>query len=255
MDHRSIKVENRLLRDKPYKTYYICLANSVDVEILGSRHQVWDDSFYYNNIILCEMRLYSDGLLEMVPGFSGISKEPYVSGSSNAHSDGKGKSSVSGSDATVDAITHTEPANSSIFMNNQTIIAGFKGGFRMETYTVRTDEGHIYEYSLQNMNAIPVVDSAIDYGLLSRPLLSALAPETNKETVGSVGDEIVIPKNAADMTKWKQDPPCMSSDYTCTIYGEIMQAVGFEGQKLMVNYEVLVPNGDTKWTLRKGMTV
>jgi len=61
IDARSIKIENRSFREKPFKTMYVCLAHNVDVVAFSSTHKLWDESFYYDTIILCEIRLYSDG--------------------------------------------------------------------------------------------------------------------------------------------------------------------------------------------------
>ena len=241
---------------------YICLANNVEVDILSSKHHVWDDTFYYNSVILCEMRLYNDGLLEMTPGFSNICKEAIITNSNSNESHPRNRSQstagiVSSGDLGIDAITHSEPINKSVFMDNNTIISAFRNGFRLETYTVRTADGHIYEFSLENKNALPIVDACISHPMLTRPFESASAAAVPSSTPApeSLNNNKSKNPNGADMSIWKQDPPDASSDYTCTIYGEIISASGFSGSKLMVNYEIVYPNGtcsNSKWTLRKG---
>ena len=241
---------------------YICLANNVDVEILSSKHHVWDDSFYYNNIVLCEMKLYNDGLLEMVPGFSTVCKEAIVTNSNQTEQSTRNRSQsttgvVSGGELGIDAITHTEPINKSVFMDNNTIISAFRNGFRLETYTVRTPDGHVYEYSLENKNSLPIVDASVSHPLLTIPFTSPSSNPIKPEVAVGVagGNNSHVNKHGADLSKWKQDPPEASADYTCTIYGEIVSASGFDGSKLMVNYEIVYPNGssgNSNWTLRKG---
>ena len=274
VDRRSVKVENRVFREKPYKVMYICLASDVDVSVLGSSHHVWDESMYFKHTILCEMRLYNDGLLEMTPGFSESCKEPYSASATTATATStRGRSaSTEGvvSNATdVDSLMPTEKAPKSVFMSNQTIIAGYKTGFRLSTHTVRTEDGHMFEFSLENMNALPVVDGSIHHQLLTPAALNTTAmskqgresaPVINAPGGGkSAGKGSSKPDpHSADMSKWKQDPPGASFHYTSTLYAEIVSACGFEGEKLFVTYEILYPHatssdtGGANWKLRTG---
>lgn len=281
VDKRSIKVENRSFRDKPYKVMYICLASEVDVEALSSTHHIWDESMYYKNNVLCEMRLYSDGLLEMTPGFSEVCKEPYSAAVTKTHSSRMRSASTEGavSNATdVDSLMPTTQASKSVFMNNQTIIAGFKTGFRLATYTMRTEDGHLFEYSLENVNALPVVDGSIHHQLLTPVALNTTTlsskgqqqqqqPQPSSSALGATGQKtgsVAADPHSADMSKWKQDPPGLSYNYTSTLYAEIVSGCGFEGDKLFVTYEILYPrtsntsdgggnnSAGANWKLRTG---
>ena len=234
----------------------------------------------------------SVGLMEMTPGFSSICEEGYVGGSKQSNTNnnnanntnhsvigGIANNSHSQSLSGVPSSEHMEfvkadeeqdnlgnglPISKSIFVDNQSIIAGFKHGLRSQTYSARTKDGVLFEYSLENINETPIIESSGDFRGVSRPIETAAmgvgagtSTGTGTTTTPSGARKHTNTNTGADMSKWKQDPPCKGYDYTSTVFGEIVSGSGFDGDKVFVSYEMLVPTGtgETQWQLRKGNLV
>ena len=122
---RAKKIAERFRREHQFKTMHICLATDVNPDQLISQK---DSLASFEEHVLCTIRLYSSGLLEVNPGFSCPVEEK----------------------VTANGL----PASRSLFMHNETVKAGVTKGFQLETFRVRTKFGGEFEYSLQNMNEL-----------------------------------------------------------------------------------------------------
>lgn len=207
----------------------------------------------------------------MTPGFSSICEEGYVGSSKQTPAPDKNLTLTNISQSMPgpagepnleqmeeqDNLSNGLPVSKSLFVDNQTIFAGFKHGLRAQTYSVRTKDGVLYEYSLENINEMPLIDACNDFRSVSRPMDNGPATTTNAATSKSTISSGPSVGAGADLSKWKQDPPCKDYDYTSTLFAEIVSGTGFEGRKVFVSYEMLVPTGtgDTQWQLRKGNLV
>jgi hypothetical protein len=71
---RDLKVSQRVIRENPFKIMHICFATDVDVETLRTK-KPWDPEYYYTEHVLCTIKVYKDGLVEVSPPFSPILEE------------------------------------------------------------------------------------------------------------------------------------------------------------------------------------
>jgi hypothetical protein len=125
LDKRGKKLADRERRQRTHKSMHICLATDVDMSELKKKQFFWSNDSYTEHI-LCSLKLYDNGLLEVDPGFSGIVEETRAA---NGLATGR-----------------------TIFMGNETVSAGVSKGFQLATFRVRTKYGGEYEYAIQNMN-------------------------------------------------------------------------------------------------------
>jgi len=104
--------------------------------------------------------------------------------------------------------------------------------------------GHTYEYSLQNINDY---FSPLDVDEKRRADLAkdAIHARNSRAAEG-------IRKGESDTSIWRQDPPSKGFEKSLVYYAEIVSGSGFEGDRLFVDYEVVVPQG---WNLRTGNLV
>ena len=173
---REIKVQKRVTREKPYKSMHICIATDVDVNALQSK-----DLFGYSKKvsshmtehILCSMRLYGDGLLEVYPNFSHPTTE-----TSGGVSMGVGGA--------------VERASLSTFLDDGTVQAAVNKGFRLMTHRIQSKSGVEYEYCIQNVNDL-LSPMDIEEVFLRQKMIDMTAATANRST--------------SDTATWKQDPP------------------------------------------------
>ena len=173
---REIKVQKRVTREKPYKSMHICIATDVDVEALQSKDlfgYTKKVSSHMTEHILCSMRLYGDGLLEVYPNFSLPTTE-------NSGGVSLGVGGV------------IERASLSTFLDDGTVQAAVNKGFRLMTHRIQSKSGVEYEYCIQNINDL-LSPMDIDEVLLRQKLLDMKAATANRST--------------NDAASWKQDPP------------------------------------------------
>eukprot|EP01034_Spumella_vulgaris_P025544 gene25544-32014_t len=215
--NRQKGLSGKLFRDKPYKSMHICLATDIDKAGLTAK-PAWgltaDYSSHFKEHILCTIRLYQDGLMEVSPSLSGISEEILSADGQTQH--------------TGDA---SHGAAVSLFMTDRTAEAALKKGFLLSTFRVRSDKGDEFEYAVYNTHEV-LIPHKIEDIMKAQRAQDAIRSGQN---IGGVN--------------WKQDPPPMTKHKTITYYAEIVSGSGFEGDRLYVNYKVKVPRG---WELRVG---
>jgi len=216
---REIKVQKRLTREKPYKSMHICLATDVDVDALQTTDLFGRNgkkvSQHLTEHILCSIRLYGDGLMEVFPNFS----------SPTAEAGGGVSLGVGGA---------VERASLSAFLDDGTVQAAVGKGFRLMGHRVQSKSGVEYEYCVQNANDV----------LSPLDLDDAMARQRYYDMKAAAAN-----RSANDAANWKQDPPSKGFQKSVAMYAEIISAKDFYGRQLFVNYQVQMPQG---WDLRTG---
>jgi hypothetical protein len=202
-DYRGKKVRDRLFREKPFKSMYVCMATDVDVDVIKDGPYSPED--HYTEHVLAIIRIFSDGLIEMTPQISTIVEE------------------ING--------VPSGPGPSNLFLNDETVAAGMKKGMRLSAYRVRSKLGSEFEYTLSNSHG---VQSPLELEEMAQKqdAKDALAVRQNR------GGDLT-----ADESEWKQDPPSAAFDYSLSYFAEIVSASGFGADRVFVDYEVLVPEG------------
>ena len=164
--------------------------------------------------ILCAVKLYQDGVLEISPAFSSIVEEDATTNLMQS-SIGQAGSPIS------------------VFLDDSTIEAGMRKGFRLSSFKVRSIKGAEYEYVLHNVNDI-LVPHQLEAIEMKQSVYNAIKAAENRGS--AVGGH-----------NWKQDPS--KKDRTLGVYAEIVSGKSFEGDSLVVTYELVLPQN---WTLRAG---
>ena len=72
-DIRGKKVRERLFNEKPYRTMHVCMATDIDVDVIKDGPYAPQD--HYTEHLLCTVRIYNDGLVEMDPKLSSAIEE------------------------------------------------------------------------------------------------------------------------------------------------------------------------------------
>ena len=75
-----------------------------------------------------------------------------------------------------------------------------------------------------------------------------------RDRVQATKDALSVRQNrggdiTSDESEWKQDPPSAAYDKSLAYFAEIVNASGFDASSLLVDYEILVPEG---WNMRTG---
>lgn len=202
-DQRSKKVRDRVFREKPYKTMFVCMATDVDVGVIKDGTYNVEDN--YTEHTLAVVRVFNDGLVEMTPQMSTVVEE-------------------------INGVAHSAgPSN--LFLNDETVAVGLKKGVRLSAYRVRSKLGSEFEYTLSNTHGISSPLELEDKAK-QQDAKDALAVRQNR------GGDLT-----ADESEWKQDPPSAAYDFSLSYFAEIVSASGFGVDRLFVDYEVLVPEG------------
>ena len=194
---------------------HICLATDVDVAALKQCKSVKSLQGHFTEHILCSIKLYQDGLLEVTPGFSGVTIE-----SMGGVSDGFGSQS--------------DECSLSAFLDEETVVGAMANGFNLTTRKIRSKKGSEYKYIIQNMNDL-LIPHQIEEVVKQQKVLDARSSLLNK--------------SSTDTSSWKQDPPSKGKQKVHAIYAEIVSGQDFRGNKIFVNYQVTSPKG---WDLRTG---
>ena len=195
---------------------HVCLATDIDINALKDvKSNSQDISSHMAEHVLCSIKLYQDGFLEVTPGFSGIFSES--------------SDDLSG---TFDA--SQERSSLSLFLDDNTVRTGISDGFKLTTNRIRSKKGVEYEYSIQNINDV-LIPHQLSEIMKKQKLLDKKSSVQNKSSI--------------ENSSWKQDPPSKNYDQVIGIYAEIVSGENFHGNKLFVNYQVQVPQG---WDLRTG---
>lgn len=203
---------------------YICLAtdaldsvtraSTLEPQQLNSPEDTLLLSSSLREHILCAVKLYQDGVLEISPAFSSIVEE----------------------DSTTTLLQSSigqAGSPMSVFLDDSTIEAGMRKGFRLSSFKVRSIKGAEYEYVLHNVNDI-LVPHQLEAIATKQSVQNAIkAAENRSSTIGG--------------HNWKQDPS--KKDRTLGVYAEIVSGKSFEGDSLVVTYELVLPQN---WTLRTG---
>ena len=212
---REQRAGDRLYRERPFKVMNVCLATDVDVEALKEKPMY--PEAHYKEHILCSIRIFDEGLLEFTPDMSGVLDEK---GSRGA-----------------------DPIAPSIFSNDATVAASLQSskGLKLNSYRVHSHSGREFEYFLINENEVvsPIDLEQLRHSELAKDSIVAKA----NRVVSTMGE---------NSSSWKQDPPSRGFDKSLAMYAEIVSGKNFNGDRLFVNYEVLVPQG---WNLRTGNLV
>ena len=195
---------------------HICLATDIDVSALkGPKVRPSDLPLHMMEHLLCSIKLYQDGLLQVTPGFSGVTSE-----ASGGFSEG------------IESMT--DRCSLSAFLDENTVQGALASGFKLTTSRLRSKRGVEYEYVIQNVN-----DVLIPYQLeeiMKRQKLSDMRASA-------------LNKSSTDPSSWKQDPPSSGKHKVVAIYAEIVSGQNFNGRKVSVNYQVRTSQG---WDLRTG---
>jgi hypothetical protein len=129
--------------------------------------QIWTQERNFNEHILCSIKLYQDGLLEVSPSFSSVVEE-------------------------AGFLTHDECSGLSAFIDDHSAEAGIKKGFRLASFRVRSAKGSEFEYVIQNVNDI-LIPHKLEQIEAKKSFLNSIKAA---EVRGTVGAE-----------SWLQDPP------------------------------------------------
>eukprot|EP00600_Ochromonadales_sp_CCMP1393_P000658 CAMPEP_0174985650 /NCGR_PEP_ID=MMETSP0004_2-20121128/18462_1 /TAXON_ID=420556 /ORGANISM="Ochromonas sp., Strain CCMP1393" /LENGTH=1154 /DNA_ID=CAMNT_0016238327 /DNA_START=65 /DNA_END=3529 /DNA_ORIENTATION=+ len=170
---RQRGISQKLFRDRSFKAMHVCLATDVKTEKIvkddgsGFSLEGWNEKDYFNEHVLCSIRLYQDGLLEVSPMFSTVVEEEVN-------------------------VTHDECSGLSAFLDDVSAEAGIKKGFRLSSFRVRSSKGSEFEYVIENLNDL-LIPYKIEQIYQRKSLNDAIRAT---ETRGAVGFE-----------SWKQDPP------------------------------------------------
>ena len=204
---------DRVFRECPYKVMHVCMATDVDVEALQNAPMF--PEAHYTEHVLASIRVYTDGLVECTPRLSEALNE----------TGGKGSETVA----------------PTMFSNDQTAAAAINPskGLKISMYTVASAAGREFEYCLQNVHQ---VNSPAELDLKRRAELAKDAATARNSRINEEDDE----------NCWRQDPPARGFHKSIAIFAEIVSGKSFTGERLYVDYEVLVPNG---WNMRKGNLV
>ncbi len=213
---RERKVRDRLYRESPSKTMYVCLATDVDVAALSDTNNVvFDINEHFTEHVLFSITLHQDGIVECTPSFSDIVAEQSSS----------------------EAVTDTIP--SSLFVDDATIKAGIKKGFKLSTYRVIAKRGAEYEYCVMNVNDV------------RSPFLIENIKEHKKNLNRDLVSRVRGPQIHYDPSLWKQDPPRDNYEHSICYYNEIVSGCGFQGDNIRVMYEIMTPTSGG-WRVRSG---
>lgn len=213
---RQQKVRDRFYRESPSKTMYVCLATDVDVKTLSDANiVVFDINEHFTEHILFSITLHQDGIVECTPSFSDIMTEQ------------------SSNDAVADSIP------SSLFIDDATIKAGVKKGFKLSTHRVLAKLGAEFEYCVVNMNEV------------RSPILIENIKEHKKNVNRDLVSRVRGPQIYFDQSLWKQDPPQDNYEHTICYYNEIVSGCGFQGDNVRIMYEIITPASGV-WKVRSG---
>jgi Ciliary basal body-associated, B9 protein len=197
---------------------HICLGTDIDVDALSGQNPPSRDLLVLGNMtehVLCTIKLYQDGLLQVTPGFSGVTAE-----ASGGFPEG------------IESMA--ERCALSAFLDESTVQGAIATGFKLTTSKVRSKKGVEYEYMIQNMN-----DVLIPYQL----------EEIQKLQKASDMRASALHKSSNEQSSWKQDPPSAGRHKVVAVYAEIVSGQDFDGRKVSVNYQVRTYQG---WDLRTG---
>jgi Ciliary basal body-associated, B9 protein len=204
-----------ILRGETFKSMHICLATDVTTTASAkghSSHTALKDMIEH---VLCSIKLYQSGLLEVTPGLSGP-----VSETEGVFLESKGLAS--------------NRVAMSAFLDDNSVERAMASGFKLSTSSIRSKNGVEYEYCIQNVNDL-LVPYQLEEILKRQNLLDMRSHTLNK--------------CSAEHTNWTQDPAAPGRQKIYTIYAEIVSGENFTGKKIFLNYQVQVPQG---WDLRTG---
>ena len=203
-------------RGQSHKSMHICLAT--DVNTTAIKENVPQRGLKDRDMlehVLCTIKLYQNGLLEVTPGLSGP-----ISETEGVFIESKGLSSIR--------------ISMSAFLDDNTVERALATGFKLSTSSVRSRNGVEYEYCIQNSNDL-LVPFQLEEILKRQNLLDMRSCAINK--------------CSTEHTNWTQDPPAPGRQKVYTVYAEIVSGENFTGKKIFLNYQVQVPQG---WDLRTG---
>lgn len=194
---------------------HICLATDVTTTATAKGHSSHMALKDMKEHVLCSIKLYQNGLLEVTPGLSGP-----VSETEGVFLESKGLAS--------------NRVAMSAFLDDNSVERALASGFKLSTSSVRSKNGVEYEYCIQNVNDL-LVPYQLEEIFKRQNLLDMRAHTLNK--------------CSAENTNWTQDPAAPGRQKIYTIYAEIVSGENFTGKKIYLNYQVQVPLG---WDLRTG---
>ena len=128
---------------------------------------MWVSDNHYKEHVLCSIRLYQDGLLEVTPSFSSVLEESGL-------------------------VTHEECSGLGVFLDDHSAEMGLKKGFRLATFRVRSAMGSEFEYAIQNVNDI-LIPYKLEQIEAKKAFLNSIKAAEARGSAGSEG--------------WMQDPP------------------------------------------------
>ena len=203
-------------RGQSYKSMHICLATDVNTTFVkdNAPQRVLKEKDMMEHV-LCTIKLYQNGLLEVTPGISGP-----VSETEGVFVESKGLAS--------------NRLSMSAFLDDKTVEKALLTGFQLSTSSVRSRTGVEYDYCIQNSNDL-LVPFQLEEILKRQNILDMRSCAMNK--------------CSTENTNWTQDSPAPGRQKVYTVYAEIITGENFIGKKIFLNYQVQVPQG---WDLRTG---
>mmetsp|Transcript_24211 Transcript_24211/g.45031 ORF Transcript_24211/g.45031 Transcript_24211/m.45031 type:complete len:466 (+) Transcript_24211:94-1491(+) len=224
-DSRQRKVSGRLKRAEDAAQHMqICLATGVKKDATGGA--ITSD---ISETVLCSLKLMKSGLLVVSPGFSHvIAEEAQI-----LHYDTEVEEKPSAS-------------TSSLFINNATISAGIKKGFRLSTHRMRTSAGEEFEFSIENVNGVlsPIETEELMAAEVRKDVaLSEQSRGTSRQALDATDPD--------HMNKWNHSPVPPPYNQMTSLYAEIVSASGFSNEDpLYVRYQLLLPSDKSDCMLR-----
>lgn len=224
-DARQERASERIIRENDEAKYMqICLATGVKKG--ANAAAIVNDM---TEVVLCSVKLMKNGLMIVSPGFSHVITED----SQVLHYATEGDNNPSAS-------------TSSLFMDNATISAGLKKGFRLSTHRIRTAAGEEFEYAIENVNGV----------LSPIEIEELMAAEQRKDFAfseqsrGSSRKKLEA-NDPDELNKWNHSSIPDSFNQMTSIYAEIESAVGFnDDDPIYVRYQLLLPEDKSKCLLR-----
>lgn len=220
-DSRQEKVSKRIKREEDSANHMqICLGTRIKKDSSNGAIITNDMS----ETVLCSIKLMKNGLLIVSPGFSHIIPEE----SQILHYD-------------TELEERPNASTSSLFINNDTIYAGLKKGFRLSTNRIRTSAGEEFEYSIENVNGVlsPIETEELIIAELRKDV--ALSEQSR-----GTSRKILDPDDPDELNKWNHSKLPSPYNQMTSFYAEIVSATGFAtDDPLYVRYQLLLPPDDS----------
>ena len=130
-----------------------------------------DVSNHYQQHVLCSIKIFKDGLIEVSPSLSTIVEE---NPNEDLNSD----------------MVQQRPLAMSAFIEDKTVETALKKGFRLSTFRVVTEAGNEFEFAIQNLNEL-LIPYKIEEQMRMKDQQDAIVASENRGVPGE-GIEVIV---------------------------------------------------------------